>query len=127
MSIRSLLDEEIRNELGEIKKMEVGSEGHEKAVNSLVKLVDRSIEMEKMDIDIDEKDKDRENDVDLKLRAIEEDRKDRKIKNYIAVLGIIIPSAITVWGAIKSIEFEKEGTFTTIMGRGFISKLLPKK
>lgn len=127
MSIRSLLDEEIRNELGEIKQMEVGSEEHEKAVNSLVKLVDRSIEMEKMDIDIDEKDKDRENDVDLKLRAIEEDRKDRKIKNYIAVLGIIIPSAITVWGAIKSIEFEKEGTFTTIMGRGFISKLLPKK
>lgn len=127
MSIRSLLDEEIRNELGEIKQMEVGSEEHEKAVNSLVKLVDRSIEMEKMDIDINEKDKDRENDIDLKLRAIEEDRKDRKIKNCIAVAGIIIPSAITVWGAIKSIEFEKEGTFTTIMGRGFISKLLPKK
>lgn len=127
MSIRSLLDEEIRNELGEIKKMKVGAEDHEKAVNSLVKLVDRSIEMEKMDIDINEKDKDRENDIDLKLRAIEEDRKDRKIKNCIAVAGIIIPSAITVWGAIKSIEFEKEGTFTTIMGRGFISKLLPKK
>lgn len=127
MSIRSLLDEEIRNELGKIKQMEVGSEEHEKAVNSLVKLVDRSIEMEKMDIDINEKDKDRENDIDLKLRAIEEDRKDRKIKNCIAAAGIIIPSAITVWGAIKSIEFEKEGTFTTIMGRGFISKLLPKK
>lgn len=127
MSIRSLLDEEIRNELGEVKRLTIGSEEHEKAVNSLVKLVDRSIEMEKMDIDINEKDKDREIDTNLKLRSIEEDRKDRKIKNCIAVAGIVIPSIITVWGAIKSIEFEKEGTFTTIMGRGFINKLLPKK
>ena len=127
MSIKTLLHEEIRSEFGELKKINVGSEEHDKAVNSLVKLVDRAIELEKIDIGIDENDKNREYENDFKLRTIEEDRKDRLIKNGIAIAGIVIPSAITIWGAIKSIEFEKEGTFTTIMGRGFISKLLPKK
>lgn len=63
----------------------------------------------------------------LKLKQMEEDRTDRWIKNGIAIVGIILPIGLSVWGTFKSFEFEKEGTITTIMGRGYINKLIPKK
>lgn len=63
----------------------------------------------------------------LKIHQIEEDRIDRWIKNGIAIAGIILPIGLTVWGTYKSFEFEKDGTITTIMGRGYINKLIPKK
>ena len=66
-------------------------------------------------------------DKSLKDKQLEEEKKDRLIKNCIAVASIAIPSLITIWGTLKSFEFEKEGTVTTIMGRGFVNKLLPKK
>ena len=64
---------------------------------------------------------------ELKKKQMEEDRLHRIITTGITVAGIVIPSVITIWGTIKSFEFEREGTITTIMGRGFINKLLPKK
>lgn len=64
---------------------------------------------------------------ELKLKQMAEERKDRIVKNCISVGGIVLPIIVTIWGTYKSFEFEKEGSITTIMGRGFISKLIPKK
>ena len=58
---------------------------------------------------------------------MEEDRKDRRFKNGIALGGIVLPLAVTIWGTLKTLKFEEEGTVTTMMGRGFINKLIPKK
>jgi hypothetical protein len=121
------LREEIADELEQLKKMEVGTDAYRTTVDGLTKLVDRAIEMEKIDIESQEKVDNREIENDLKLKQMEEDRKDRLVKNCIAVAGIVIPSALTIWGTLKSFKFEEEGTVTTIMGRGFINKLLPKK
>lgn len=63
----------------------------------------------------------------LKLEEIKSTNKLRIIGILVDVAGIILPLTVTIWGTKKSIEFEREGTFTTIMGRGFINKLLPKK
>lgn len=127
MSIHRLLSEEIQSELEELKKMEVGSEDYKTTVDGLTKLVDRAIEMERIDMENQDKAENREIDNNFRLKQMEEERKDRFVKNCIAVAGIAIPSIITIWGTVKSIEFEKEGTITTIIGRGFINKLLPKK
>ena len=113
---KTLLNEEIQREFKELKKMELGTESYKTTVDGLSKLYDRSIELEK-----------HENDRADKQVQSDEDKKDRLIKNCITVAGIVLPSVITVWGTIKSIKFEQEGTITTIMGRGFINKLLPKK
>lgn len=127
MSIETMLHDEIKAELEELKRVEVGTEKHKAMVDSLTKLVDRAIEMEKIGVESQDKEDTREIDVELKRQEMAEERKDRWIKNGIAVLSVVVPTAVTVWGTIKSIEFEKEGTITTIMGRGFIQKLLPKK
>lgn len=66
-------------------------------------------------------------DYDLKKTQADEDRKGRIWRDAISIAGIVVPTWLTIWGTKKSFEFEKEGTITTIMGRGFIGKLLHKK
>ena len=129
MGIETLLRDEIRGEFDELKKMrnDIGTDQYKTTVDGLTKLVDRAIELEKLEMEHQEKVISRENDTDFKFQQMKEDKKDRVFKNAIAVASIAVPSIITIWGTVKSIQFEKEGTITTIMGRGFINKLLPKK
>lgn len=127
MNIENQLRVEIANELTELGKLQLGSEEYRGTVDGLTKLMDRALEMEKLNADIQDKEFVRENDNDLKLKTFEDERRDRLVKNCLTAAGIIIPTVVTIWGTLKSIEFEKEGTITTIMGRGFIQKLLPKK
>lgn len=119
MEIKTLLCKEIKEEIRILDKIGIGSDTHKLATDDLTKLVDRLIDLEKAEIERKE--------YELKLAQMEEDKKDRLIKNCIAVAGIVIPVGVTIWGTLKSFKFETEGTITTIMGRGFINKLLPKK
>ena len=127
MKFETLLNEEIQDEFKNLKEMELGTEDYKTTVDGLVKLVDRAIEIDKLNIDAQDKIDSREIEVDLKQQQINDDKQDRKIRNAIAIAGIVIPTIVTVWGTFKSLKFEKEGTVTTIMGRGFIQKLLPNK
>ena len=127
MTVKSLLRDEIRDEIEALSKMEVGTEGYEKTVNGMTKLMDRAIEMDKLENEQEEKEKNREIETELKTQQFEDEKKDRKVRNAISIAGIIIPTLVTIWGTKASFKFEQEGTVTTIMGRGFINKLLPKK
>lgn len=69
----------------------------------------------------------REIDTDLKVQQMKADAKDRKIKYAISIGETVVSTAVIIWGTLKSFKFEENGTITTIMGRGFINKLLPKK
>lgn len=127
MKIETVLRDEILNEFEELKKLEVGSEGYRTAVDGIGKLLDRAIEYDKLDAECNDKSLNRGFEEDYKLQLAEDEKRDRRIKNIITIVGIAVPSVITIWGTIVSLNFEKEGTVTTIMGRGFINKLLPKK
>ena len=127
MKVETMLHDEILNEFEELKKLEVGSDGYRAAVDGISKLLDRAIEYDKLDAECNERSLNRGFEEDYKLQLAEDEKRDRRIKNGITIAGIVIPALITSWGTIKSLNFEKEGTVTTIMGRGFINKLLPKK
>lgn len=126
-SIRELLDEEIQVEFEKLSKLEVGSESYKATVDGLAKLVDRAVEIDKTEMENATKIEAQNIENDLKALQIKEDNLDRWVRNGIAIAGIVIPSVITVWGTLKSFKFEETGTVTTILGRGFINKLLPKK
>lgn len=115
-NIETLLHEEIRDKFEALNKMEAGTQEYEAGVNSVTKLMDRMIEIERLDNEIRDKDE-----------TQKEEQKDRLIRNIISGASVVLPIFVTIWGTKKSFEFEKEGTITTIMGRGFINKLLPKK
>ena len=126
-NIETLLHEEIQDGFDALSKMERGTEIHKTTVDEVAKLFDKAIEIEKIEIEAKDKAKAREIEASLKRAQMEEDRKDRRVKNGIALGGIVLPLAVTIWGTFKTLKFEEEGTVTTIMGRGFINKLIPKK
>ena len=116
MNIETKLHEELVDELDHLKGMEVGSDDYKATVEGWTKLLDRAIEIERLNCENAEKE-----------RIREEERKDRWIRHGLTAFGIILPVAVTIWGTLKSFEFEKEGTITTLMGKGFMNKLLPRK
>ena len=126
-NIETLLHEEIQDGFDALSRMERGTETHKTTVDEIAKLFDKAIEIEKIEVEAKERAKAREIEESLKRAQMEEDRKDRKLKNGIAIGGIVLPLAVTIWGTFKTLKFEEEGTVTTIMGRGFINKLIPKK
>lgn len=127
MNIETSLHVEIEEELTALSAMKRGSEEYKTTVDGLSKLLDKAIDLEKLNIEVDARNEDRKFEKDCKLEQMAEDKKDRMIKNLLTAAGIVIPTIITVWGTVKSLKFEETGTVTTIMGRGFINKLLPRK
>ena len=127
MDYKELLHEEIVDEFDNLKETVAGTEEYTKVVDGLTKLVDRAIKIEEIENEKLEKAKTREIETSLKQDQMKDDRIDRVVRNALTAAGIVIPTLVTIWGTCKSIKFEETGTFTTIMGRGFIQKLLPKK
>lgn len=127
MNYDELLSQEILEEIEALHKMEVGSPEWEKTIEGLTKLLGKANERDKFKAEHDEQVANRELENNWREKQAKEERIDRWVKNGIAVAGILIPVGVTIWGTLVSFKFEEEGTITTIMGRGFINKLLPKK
>ena len=123
MKIKATLYKEIEDELQALNEIEVGTDEYKSSVDGVTKLLDRAIEIEKHEAEM----KEREAERIAKNIQVAEEQKDRVVKNYISAGGVVLPLLVTIWGTLKSFKFEQDGTITTIMGRGFINKLLPKK
>ena len=111
MSMEDLLRGEIEANLENMNELELGSKQYESAV----------------DDDYDLKNQARETEAELKNNQLVKDKRNQMIQNGIAVGSIVVSTAVTIWGTLASFKFEKEGTVTTILGRAFVGKLLPKK
>lgn len=125
--VEQLLDVEIEEEFEKLSKMETGTEEYKTTVDGLTKLLDRALEIEKIQDERARLKETQKNEEYFRQQQFESERKDRLIKNTLTATGIIVPSLITIWGTFKSLKFEETGTITTSIGRGFINKLLPKK
>lgn len=127
MDYMALLDDVIVNELKNLKDTKGETDEYKATVECITKLMDRSIEIKKLTFDQTNKLSRQVIDDKVKLKQDEEDRKDRLIKNCISIAGIVIPALITIWGTLKSLKFEQDGTVTSMAGRAFVSRLFPKK
>ena len=127
MTIEDLLVDELDAQFEKLRTEQLKPEEEKAVVDTLTKLMDRKIEMDRVHNEYVDKEAIRENDKLMKQQQLEDEKKDRLIKNILSAAGIALPLLVTIWGTKVSLKFEEEGTFTTIMGRGFINKLLPKK
>lgn len=142
--IKQTLEKEIKSEFEKLRGLDIGSEEYKTTVDGITKLLDRVIDVEKLEKDAKAKSQDREIESkkvngeltekaesikieEKKLEQITNEKNDQIFKNAIAIAGIVVPSLITIWGTFKTLKFEETGTVTTIMGRGFVNKLIPKK
>lgn len=126
MKIETLLQDEIVEEIGELNKIEVGSDKYKIATDGIAKLMDKAIEMDKINRDEDERQLNRNTDIELKTRQIEAEIRDRKVKNVITVAVSAVGTVVTIWGTLKTLKFEEVGTITTMAGRNFINKIFKK-
>lgn len=127
MGLKTMLNEEIKNEFEHLSKVGLGTEEYRTTVDGLIKLVDRRIEIDKIESEEREKAAAREEENELKWKQASDDKKDKIVKNILTGVSIAAPIGLTIWGTLKALKFEEEGTVTTLIGRGFINKLLPKK
>ena len=124
------LDEAIETGLDKLKELDYGTEEYKAVLENVSKLIDKQNEIEKIDLELSKH---------LLSERIEQDKleKEKELNTYnkknqiivhaISIGSILIPVFVTIWGTYKTLKFEETGTVTTIMGRGFINKLIPKK
>lgn len=127
MNIEILLREEIASEMKKLEGMEVGSDQYKATIEGITKMTDRIIEIERTENERVEKVETRLSEIDFKRQQMKEEKRDRMVKNGLTLLTLGVTTATAIWGTLASFEFEKEGTITTIFGRGWLNKLLPKK
>lgn len=127
MSIKNDLVEEFESELEELGKMEVGTEKYKTLVDGVTKLADRIIEIDKVEnehaVQIDTQ----EQEYAIKAQQLKDEKKDRFIKNCIAVGTFVGGVLVYSLAFIASTNFEREGTLTTEGGRSSLRQLLKLK
>lgn len=116
MEIETLLHQEIAKELKDLNDLDVGTEEHKTTVDSVTKLMDRAIEMEKLGHEHEEKE-----------AQVKRDERSRWVQHSLTFLGIALPLAVSVWGSLKILKFEETGTVASLIGRGYANKMIPKK
>lgn len=123
MSVESNLREEVLLELDELSKAEFGSEKYKTGVSGIAQLADRLIELSKLDSEDEKLELERKK-LELENLRFEEDKKDRKAKNRISVLGVAVPSVIAVVGGAAMFIYEERGSITSQAGRKIIDKYI---
>lgn len=105
---KEALQKVIETQQEEMEKCEVGSEAQAQTVDCIAKSVDRLIEIERL----------------------KDERIDKWVRNGVALAGVILPLAVTIWGANKSWNFERDpdgGMVTSAAGRKFMDRIFSRK
>lgn len=116
MDIVTRLDEVIDARFDDLEELGVASKEYTDGVNNVTKLVDRALEYKKLKMSEAQNEK-----------QMKEERKARLVKNCIDIGSVVLPLAVTVWGACISLEFEKNDVMSTSIGKKFMDKLISKK
>lgn len=127
MSVRSKLVEEFESELEELGKMEVGNETYKTTVDGVTKLADRIIEIDKNEKENSVKIDIQEQEYAIKAQQLKDEKKDRFIKNCIAIGTFVGGVLVYSLAFIASTNFEREGTLTTEGGKSSLRQLLKLK
>ena len=118
MKSTEIIEAEVLKEMSSIDNMEVGTDQHKVAVDTVSKLTDKMIDLKK--IELEEKKIKMENEEKMRLHAIEiekakKDQKDQKVKNGIAIAGIAAPLVVAIWANIYN-WYKEEGSIMSSSG-----------
>lgn len=122
--IKSLLKKEIEAEFLELEKMQIGTDDYKTSVDGITKMIDKSIEISKIEADIDSKKEALDVETDLELKKQKNEHFNKMIVNILSGASIVSGVALTIWGTYKTLKFEETGTVTTTAGRNFINSVV---
>lgn len=123
MNVKAKLEKEIATLLDEMGGMEVGTEEYNKAATDLTKLLDKYNEMSKNDYDYWDRRETREKEYEIKEKQMEEDRKDRHVKNWLTGVSVGGAIVLPIVGTIVTLYYDEKGVIpTTKAAQEFIKK-----
>ena len=127
MSVKHILEEEIKNELENLGRETIGSDNYKANVEGVTKLLDKKIELEKPEAESKDKVESRNTEIEMKLQQMKDEKKDRWIRHGVTI-GTFVGSCVMYGLAfVASTNFEREGTFTTEGGRNALRNLMKLK
>ena len=115
MNMKTILETEIEERSAKLSKLEPGTKEYSDAVDGLAKLIDRRIEIEKLEMSEAQSEK----------QMIEE-RNARWLKIASDLLLGIGGLGLTLWGAKASFRFEEKGTITSQAGKKLMDRIFRK-
>ena len=129
--IKKALEDEVLTELEGLTQCEIGKEDYNNTVNGVCQLIDKINEIQKLEIEADDKiysrksaEESAKEDMNLKMVTFMEERKDKKVKNWLTAAGIGIPMLGFIWANVYNWKKETGGTMTFSGGRAAVSNLL---
>lgn len=134
MSVKTALLDEFMDEVEELGKLEVGSEKYKVAVDGIKKIYDMMTEQDKMQLEQEirqaeqESKKERQAEEDeLKQKQLKEERRDKWLDIGLRIFEIGAPLAITVWGTIMVLDFEKDEIVGSFFSKSWLQKFANRK
>lgn len=124
MNVKTLLEGEIEKRFEELDEIRSDADGDEAALNKITKLLDRKIEMDRVEIERIDKINNKELEYDLKMCQMKEEKTTRWTRDITNWVNLGLGAGMFIWGTIASINFEREGTFTTTAGRNNVKRVL---
>ena len=112
MNTKNLLDDEIKRLYDKLSKLDPDSEEYTELEDKWTKLVDRKLEIEKIESSESQNEK-----------QMKEDRRDRIVRYVIESGKILIPLGVTVMGTLLAYTFEEKGTISSAIGKKYLDKL----
>ena len=116
MKIKTPLIEELHDELNELSKTTVGTDEYKITVDGVTKLADRIIEIEKIEAENRIKVEAQEAENEIKLKQFRDEKKDRRIKNVIAIGTFVGSVAVYAATYLSSMKYEDKGVIPTTEG-----------
>lgn len=115
MSMKTLLEVEIEEKFDKLADLDPTTPEYARAVDGVTRLMDRAIEIEKMESD------DANN-----AQKMKDENISRIWKMIWDVGSTVVPLGVSVWMALVSLKFEEQGSITTTIGRKTLDKLFKK-
>lgn len=125
--IERMLETEWETEIQELSRMQLGSEEYKVTVDGVTKLTDRMIELKRLEQMAESDAKNREIDERYKMKQLDDEKKDRRNKNWINVGIAVLNVGAAAVVAFSSMKFERTDTVTTEAGKSSIRQLLKFK
>lgn len=122
MKTLNLLETELQSKIEELGRTKVGTEEHEAVLDEIKTLTSSLKELKQISIDAEDK---RMN-YELKSEQLIDEKKDRKIKNGIAIASLAVTTVTSLGLAYWTFRFDEKGSITSTLGRTILNKFIPR-
>ena len=126
MPFETKLREELDRELDRLKTYEVGSEEHKAIADTTTRLMDRAIELKKIDAEAKNQAKAQENEKALRMAQMRDERNDNIARNVITFVQVAGSYVLFAGLAVMAFTYEEKGTIASPIGKKLLGMVVPK-